>query len=139
MFCSSEVSSQSSLKKWTDHSIRRVEALNRVISNSDNQSTYLESVYRRFASQLVAGWRKPQEVLEQAIARLTKIQQELEQCSAAVLQEAGVGVELIAIDGEVKWVRRVQQHLEEMLCEAMIDPNELIAAHNTNQLTYQRI
>jgi hypothetical protein len=93
----------------------------------------------QFTSQLVAEQQQPQEALDLAIARLGKIQQDLERCSAAVLQEAGVGVELSTIDVEIKRVRCIQQHLEAMLCEAMLDPNELVATHKTNQLSYQCI
>ena len=87
----------------------------------------------------MAGQPQPQEVLEQAISKLSMIQQDLERSSAAVLQVAGVGVEFSTIDVEVKRVRCIWQHLEAMLCKAMLDPNDLIVAHKTNQLSYQCI
>jgi hypothetical protein len=80
---------------------------------------------------------EPLEILESAVSRLSEVQRSLERSSAVVLQEVGAGNELARIDGEMARARRITQQVEAMLCEAMVDPNDLITAYSRKQLNYQ--
>ena len=102
-----------------------------------NEWTFYESLYVQFTSKL-ATCQKPQDVLEQAITKLNKMQHVLELSSAVVLQDTGVGKELEVVHRKLRRVCSVKREVEAMLCEAMIDPQDLVAAYQRKQLSYQR-
>jgi len=115
--------------------IRLVKRLDRMIG--DSEFIFFETVYKQFASRVVT-CQEPQEVLDDAISKLSKIQLHLERCSAVMLQEVGVGAEVGTIDAELRRIRSIQQQLEAMLCEAMLDLKALITTHTRGELPYQR-
>jgi hypothetical protein len=127
--------SQSQVQKYMNHFIRLVKHLDQMIG--DSEFIFFETVYKQFTSCVVA-CQEPQEVLDDAILKISKIQLRLERCSAVMLQEVGVGVEVGTIDVELRRVCSIQQQLEAMLCEAMLDPKTLITAHTKEELPYQR-
>ena len=98
--------------------------------------TYLDSLCERFTSQLAAK-QQPHEVLEEALAKLDDIEHALQRSDAVVLQEAGIGPEFSTVHSELTRVCRLRQHVEEMLCEAMLNPDDLTTAHRKKQLSYQ--
>ena len=127
-------SSQSHLKKWKEYAVHIVEHLDRIVGVS--KMTYLDGFYGQFTSWLAAK-QEPHEVLGQALAKLDKIEHALQHSDAAVLQEAGIGPEFSVIYSELIKVCHLWQHVEEMLCEAMPNPDDLTTAHSKKQLSYQ--
>lgn len=127
-------SSQSCLEKWKEYAIHIVEHLDRIVGVSD--MAYLDGLYGQFTSWLAAK-QEPHEVLEQALAKLDKIEHALQHSDAVVLQEAGVGPEFSTIHSELIRVCHLRQHVEEMLGEAMPNPDDLTTAHSKKQLSYQ--
>ena len=67
-------SSQSHLEKWKEYAVHIVEHLDRIVGVSD--MTYLSGLYGQFTSWLAAK-QEPHEVLEQALAKLDKIEHTL--------------------------------------------------------------
>jgi hypothetical protein len=55
-----------------------------------------------------------------------------------VLQETGTGKESNEVDDIQKRIQNIISHLEEILCEAMVDPIALIEAHHSHSLAYQK-
>lgn len=104
---------------------------------TDDTKQYFEKLYSQYNTIHTRAERNPQTILDDAITKLDKIQYAIRKCSAAILQEAGAGAEFKAVEETVQYVRRVREHVEAMLCEAMLDPNELTVAYTERRLSFQ--
>ena len=69
---------------------------------------------------------------------MQKLECSIKRWGNKVLQEAGIGDEWNRIEGTQRQVYRVVSYLEEMLCEVMLDPKELVEAHRSYNLSYQK-
>jgi hypothetical protein len=128
--------SHSRLEKWEGHAVWAVAHLDKVVGISNVK--YLDSLCEQFASQLTANWH-PHKVLDKAITKLGKIELMLKHCDAIVLQEASIGPEYTVIHTELTQVCHLWQHIEALLCEAMLNSNDLVAAHSNRELSYQTV
>jgi len=98
---------------------------------------YIEEVYSIYEAQVNEG-KSGRNILETEISKLGKLQQSIERWGAEVLQLAGVGNEWNEVEGVKRRVRIVVAHLEEILCEAMVDPQGLVESHRSHNLGYQQ-
>ena len=128
--------SHSRLEKWKDHAVQAVAYLDKIVGISNVK--YLDGLCEQFASQLRAN-QHPHKVLDKAITKLGKIELTLKCCDAVVLQEAGIGPEYTVIHTELTRVCHLRQHIEALLCEAMLNSNDLVAAHSNRELGYQTV
>jgi hypothetical protein len=128
--------SHSCLEKWKGHAVQAVAHLDKVVGISNMK--YLNGLCKQFASQLTAN-RHPHKVLDKVITKLGKIELTLKCCNAIVLQEAGIGPEYTVIHTELTQVCHLWQHIEALLCEAMLNSNDLVAAHSNRELSYQTV
>lgn len=90
-----------------------------------------------YKCKLDSGEGAQQEVLDQALTRLNEYQRKFQRCGDVILQTTGVGLEYNCVEGRLERVREVVKYAEEMLCEAMEDPMNLVLAHTTGSLSYQ--
>jgi hypothetical protein len=77
--------------------------------------------------------------LEQPLERMGRFRDKLDRYANAIIQELGMGVEWRTLVEIAKPIRFVIWALEEMICEAMISENELLAAYRTSSLTFQQV
>jgi hypothetical protein len=101
-----------------------------------NPHKYIHDVYNTYESRVLQG-ENNMEILEGPIPALSRFQTVVDQCAADVLQEHGVGREWDEVNDIRKSIHFVIAALEEMTCEALVDPNELLAAYRTCNFSFQ--
>lgn len=94
---------------------------------------YLESLYQEY---IVEDWPETFSVPLISVQALYKT---ITQCEAAVLQLAGVGIELRDVERAAAPIRLVLQCLEEMECYASLSKAKTLEAHYGGQLRYQSL
>jgi hypothetical protein len=97
---------------------------------------YIDSVYLSFERHIEHG-HEDIEILKTALNTVAGFQDTLENCADTVLQVSGVGQDWNLVNDIYKPVKYVIRVLQEMMCEAMLDPNELLAAYRTCSLSFQ--
>jgi hypothetical protein len=99
-----------------------------------SQTTYIENVFITYTRHLHTD-DNPLSVIEGAITQMDRIRERLDLCVNGILQEDGVGEGLASAERISREVRTVVRHLEEILCEAMVDT--LLVAHASHRLACQ--
>jgi hypothetical protein len=100
-------------------------------------TTYIEDVYLACEAYFNNG-ETGTKILDEEIIKMQKLQDGIRRYAQKVLQEAGAGKEWNEVNDIQTQVNVIISYLEEMLCEAMVDPKALIEAHCTHSLSYQR-
>jgi hypothetical protein len=98
---------------------------------------YIDSVYIAFERHIEQG-HDDLEILKTAMTTVADCQDTLLSCAAAVLQDSGVGQDWNSVNDIYQPVKFVISVLQEMMCEAMLDSNDLLAAYRTFSLSFQR-
>lgn len=80
---------------------------------------------------------RSKDVLRDAIIALTPLQQSIYRYQAELLTLGGLGKEWIRSEEVSKVILKVVRYLEDLLCYAMVDPEELIDLFRRHQLGYQ--
>jgi hypothetical protein len=78
------------------------------------------------------------DIVHDAVIKTSRIQKSLHLYEAEVLQLAGVGAQLNRVKSISAHVSDVIKPLEEILCLAMVDTNELLIAYHRKSLLYQK-
>jgi hypothetical protein len=100
-------------------------------------SAYINRVYDKYEKHINRG-HDGRRTLERAMSTMDDFRNTLVACGDKALQEHGVGVVWNQVDAIAQPIRWVIGALGEMLCEAMLSPNELVAAYRTSSLSFQR-
>jgi hypothetical protein len=100
------------------------------------EPAYIEKVYSTYEARFNSG-KAGRKILENEIKKMGKLQRSIKRCGERVLQETGMGKEWNEVDDIQKRVQIIISYLEDMLCEAMVDPKGLIEAHRSYSLAYQ--
>jgi len=104
----------------------------------DKPAVYIERVYSVYEAHFNGDKPFGTKILDDELAKLYPLQNAIDKWVAKVLQEAGIGQELNEVENIRRQVSEVVSYLEELLCEAMLDPKGLIDAHHSRTLRYQR-
>ncbi|KAF7437491.1 hypothetical protein PC9H_004332 [Pleurotus ostreatus] len=78
-------------------------------------------------------------IIKAPLERLQKWQRRLDKCGEVVLEECGMGRELQMINGAGKMAGTAIEYLEELLCDAMLDPVAMQAAYKRHRYNYQLV
>ena len=98
--------------------------------------TYIDSVYLSYEKHVEQGYNNI-EILKTALTTVAEFRDTLESCAATVLQVSGVGQDWHLVHDIYQSVKYVISVLQEMMCDAMLDPNELLAAYRACSLSFQ--
>jgi hypothetical protein len=98
---------------------------------------YIEKVYSTYEAQFNKG-KTSRKIIEIEIEKMGKLQHSVKRWGEKVLQAAGTGDEWNEVENIRRRVHEVVTYLEEMLCEALLDPKALIEAHHSHNLGYQK-
>ncbi|KAG6839860.1 hypothetical protein C0991_011014 [Blastosporella zonata] len=93
---------------------------------------YIERVFRKYAS----GGREVD--ITEEVDVLSRLEKDITDCQDHILQLAGVGVEWNMSEKVAIRVHTVIRWLEDMLCHAMVNSQDLIDAHKAKELMYQQ-
>ena len=97
---------------------------------------FIDRLFVTYRSQYQEGFNNLS-IFEDAMAELDHIRGSVVVHMDQVLQHGGVGREFLELNRSCERVRSVIQYIEEMCCEAMVDPKGLIDMHDHRRLAYQ--
>jgi hypothetical protein len=100
-------------------------------------AAYIEKVFSTYEARFNSG-KTGRKVIENEIGKMGKLRSSIKRWGEKVLQETGTGKEWNEVDDIQKRIQNIISHLEEILCEAMVDPIALIEAHHSHSLAYQK-
>jgi len=100
-------------------------------------AAYIEKVYSTYEARFNSG-KTGRKVIENEIRKMAKLRRSIKRWGEKVLQVTGTGKEWNDVEDIQRRVQVIISHLEEMLCEEMVDPKGLIEAHHSHSLAYQK-
>jgi hypothetical protein len=77
------------------------------------------------------------DIIQDAITAASRLEKHIRLCEAQILQLAGVGTEYEQVASVARCISDLIKWLEEILCTAMVDTEELFMAHKKQSLMYQ--
>jgi hypothetical protein len=102
-----------------------------------NPKHYLDIIYTAYEKRAQQGVNDV-DILERPWEAISRFRDRLDSCAGAILQEVGIRGEWNRLVEIAKPIRFVIRALEEMICEALVDENELLAAYRTSSLEFQK-
>ncbi len=117
------------LATWMEHTDRLARRLSGI---TNGQSAVLvDSLCRQYMLDFDS------EPLDTTLCRLGRILESLSRCQNEVLQLAGVGHHLEAVNVSLKEVRVLIGWIDDILCVAMVEKNDVIKMHGEKGFMFQ--
>lgn len=94
-------------------------------------ASYVNDVYKRFITS------HDKDIIHEQVVRASRLTTSIHRYHDQVLQLAGAGTELEAVAVVERNVGTVTRWLEELLCTAMVDYNEVIDTYKAKRFGFQ--